>query len=274
MSNYDSAILDKRELVIKKLAILEENKCVLRADLGKGEGFLVTIIAIDLENSTLILKQTKDAPTILNGGSLQQLYKKMLAAPRVEFKTVFRDVQVAFTGGSIKKMTYKGNQAFQMYIPRSLHWHNRRKYFRKKIPIANSSFCEIVLTIPESDAEPEYKQHYTAATDRIRYNLTRQKKDSIAATTKDQSVNLIRLNLYDVSLAGCSMLNNDEEFSYFLNPHMVYENCKITMPNASAIRVSFEIMMKRTVDPDEFENVGAFKELVGIKFLNIKRDVD
>lgn len=270
MSNYDSAILDKREMVIKKLAILIDHKCVLNADLGKGEILPVTIVAINLENSILILNETKNVPPILNGSTLEQLQKKMITVPRVEFSTVLNDVQAAFTVESVKKIIYKGNHAFQVYIPGSLHWQNRRKHYRKKIPIANSSFCEIVLTVPASDAPLDYKQHYESATTKIRDNLTKQKWDSVATIPKEQSINLIRLNLYDVSLSGCSMLNRDEEFSYFLNKHAVYENCKIVMPNNNEIRVSFEIMMRRRI---EFDDVEAFNELVGIRFLDIKRDV-
>ena len=178
MNNDDPLVFDKREMVIEKLSILFEHKCVFSADLGKGESLFVMIVDINLENSTLILRQVRDVPPVLNGSTLEQLNKKMLMVPRVEFSTVFRDVQAAFNGGSIKKITYKGNHAFQMYIPSSLNWHNRRKYSRKKIPVAKSSFCEIVLPIPKSDATDEYRQHYAAAINRIKYNFSRKKMQS------------------------------------------------------------------------------------------------
>jgi c-di-GMP-binding flagellar brake protein YcgR len=266
MNNDDPVVFDKRGVVIEKLSILFEHKCVLTADLGKGESLFVMIADINLENSTLILRQVKDVPPILNGSTLEQLNKKMLIAPRVEFSTVFRDVQAAFIGSSIKKITYKGKHAFQMYIPSSLNWHNRRKYSRKKIPVAKSSFCEIVLPIPKSDATDEYKQNYATAIEKIKFNLSRKKN----------AINLICLELYDVSLAGCSLLNHDKEFSYFLTPNTIYEHCKIIMPDGSEINVSFEIMMKRTIESDESDEpdrVETLNELVGIRFLGITRDV-
>ncbi|MDD5227645.1 MAG: flagellar brake protein [Methylococcales bacterium] len=263
MNNYDPLIFDKREMVIEKLSLLVEHKCVLSADLGKGESLPIIIVAINLESSILILRQARDIPPILNGSTVEQLNKKIVTMPRVEFSTVFCDVQVAFSGVSIKKVTHKGNYAFQMYIPSLLHWHNRRRYDRKKIPIAKSSFCEMVLPIPKSDATDEYKQNYVTAIDKVKNNLT----------SKNNAINSICLELYDVSLAGCSLLNHDEEFSYFLTPRTTYENSKIIMPDDNEISVSFEIMSKRVIEFDESDDVDVFNELIGIKFLDIKRDV-
>jgi hypothetical protein len=268
MKNYDPAILDQREIVIEKLSILLEDKCVFNADLGKGESLPLIIVAINIESSTLVLKQTKDTPTVLNGSTVEDLKKKMVTMPRVEFSAVFHNVQASFSGVSIKKITYKGNYAFQMYIPSSLHWHNRRRYGRRKIPIAKSSFCEIALPVPGNDATAEYKKNYTAAIDKAKHSLSSRKN----------APDLIYLELYDVSLAGCSLLNHDEEFSHFLTPHTIYENSKIIMPDGSELPVSFEIMTKRIIEFDESDesnesdDSGIMNELVGIKFLDIKHD--
>ena len=193
--------------------------------------------------------------------------QKMTSQPYVEFNTFFRDTQVSFIGVNIKKIIHESSNAFVMDIPNSLYWHNRRKYFRKKIPSTHSSFCEIRLPKPTQNSTAEYKQKYTTAIDVIKNTVT--KRESLSAMPDDDISNLIRLNLYDVSLSGCSMFNRNQEFCYFLTIGTVYENCIIVMPDRSEIKVSLEVMTNLNV---ELEEVTDFIELIGMKFLSIKRE--
>lgn len=270
-ANDDSSLLIDRSTIMNKLSTLVKNKCTLNVSIeGEAENATTTIIAVDNNDNRLILNQIvvidddDDGAAFLNFDAIDQFNKKIVATPLVEFSTVFRDIQMAFTSKSVKKITYNDTNAFAMDIPNLLHWHNRRKHYRKKIPVVDSSFCEIRL--PEKDDSDEYKKNYHAVTEQIKRKLLIGNSGS--KTVDETSSNLMRLSLYDVSLSGCSMLNCDREFSCFLTPQTIYENCRIIMPDGNEISVSFEIMAVRSFESPE----GEFNELVGIKFLDIKRD--
>lgn len=136
----------------------------------------------------------------------------------------------------------------------------RRKFQRLTVPSENSSFCEILLAEPNVDSTPDYKHHYTLAIDKAKRNSSRYWHNS-------NEVNFVAFRLHDISMAGCSMFNHDEEFSYFLMPDMVYENCKIISTGQERITISFKIMTKRSLEP---YGLHKFNELIGIKFLDVK----
>jgi hypothetical protein len=138
--------------------------------------------------------------------------------------------------------------------------HERRKFQRSTIPSANSSFCEIMITEPKDDSHSDYKHHYTLAIDKAKRNSSRYWHNS-------KEVNFIAFRLHDICMGGCSMINHDEEFSYFLQPEMTYENCKIIVTGQEKITVSFKIMAKRRLEP---YGLHKFNELIGIKFIDVK----
>lgn len=259
-------MIHNRMTIIEKLAMLVENKCTITANFGKNESLLTSIIEINVEDSRLILKCS---------GS-NQLNMKMTTVSSVEFNATFRNIHVAFTGLSIKKVAYKGHTVFLMYIPSSLYWCNRRRHSRTKIPMNDSvfCFCEMVLPMPQQDSTLEYKQNYTAATDRIKQKLfdKSDKRRKFNVKTSEILINLIQLELYDISQSGCSMLNCDEALSYFLTPHTIYEKCRIVTPNQDEINVSFKIMSKRSIEYQENTTGDSFNELIGVEFLEIERE--
>lgn len=138
---------------------------------------------------------------------------------------------------------------------------DRRKFERMKVPIVNSNFCEVMLPKPKEDSSLEYKQNYELAINKLKHN---HNYFGYCAT----AINLICFRLYDVSAAGCSLLNHDEEFSYFLMPHRIYEDCRIIIPNKEDLIVSIEIVSKRNI---ECYDAHKFNELVGIRFIAIQR---
>ena len=266
MNNDRFSMIHNRMTIIEKLSILVEHKCEITANFGKNESLLTSIIEINIEDSRLIL----------NCSGSSQLNTKMVSVSSVEFNAIFRNIHVAFTGLAIKKVNYKGHTVFLMYIPSSLYWCNRRRHSRMKIPVHDSifCFCEIVLPMPQHDSALEYKQNYTAATDKIRQKLfdKSEKSRKFNAIASEILINLVQLELYDISQSGCSMLNCDEELSYFLTPHTTYEKCRIVTPNQDEINVSFKIMSKRTVRFHEItDGDDAFNELIGVEFLKIER---
>ncbi len=135
----------------------------------------------------------------------------------------------------------------------------RRKFPRTKIPAKNSSFCELMLPTPKEDSSEEYKKKYALA-------IEESKRSHIHSDYCPMSINLIHFQLFDISMSGCSILNHNEVFSYFLMPHKIYENCRIVMPNSDEIIVSFEIMTQRNI---ECYDAHEFNEIIGLKFIHV-----
>lgn len=284
MTDDNSSMLINRATILRKLSTLMKHKCMVNVSLeGGAENATTIIIAIDEEANKIILTtiivvdNDKDNGTaFLNFDASEHVNKKIITSPLIEFSTVFREIQVAFTAKSIKKIIYNDTNvsrmdidtnALMIDIPSALYWRNRRKHYREKIPVVDSSFCEIQLHVPDKAASLKYKKNYRAALAHIQRKLLLENEGTPRADTGELS-HLIRLSLHDVSLSGCSMLNCDKEFSYFLKPQDIYENCRIVMSNGSEINISFEIMTIRNLELP----TGEFNELIGIKFLNIKRD--
>lgn len=136
---------------------------------------------------------------------------------------------------------------------------DRRRFTRTKIPTVNSSFCEIPLPAPKNDSFVEYKENYNIAIEKIKQNHTRY---GFCPT----AVNIASFRLFDISMGGCSLLNCDKEFSYFLAVHRIYENCRIITADQNEIMISLEIVGKR---PIQCFDGHEFTELVGIKFLEV-----
>jgi c-di-GMP-binding flagellar brake protein YcgR len=293
MNNDDSAMIHNKAMIISNLSMLVKHKCMISANLGGKESLLTAIVAINHKEGTMILDY----------GASEHLNKKLLSTPHVKFSTGFNGIQVAFTGDKITKMKYEGSDAFLVSIPSSLYWFNRREYYRVNTPIMNPSSCEIALKEPTEDSSTEYQQAYTLAMNVIKEDLMAKLQEELVAEQQaflkayskmsveskikakmerqkleaereanppqpeERLLNLICLNLHDISLSGFSITNHKEEFSSFLTKGTVYENTMLVMPDFGEVPISFEIMMKRHI---EAHKVGEFAELIGVKFLNMK----
>jgi c-di-GMP-binding flagellar brake protein YcgR len=297
MDNDDSTMLHNRAMIINNLSMLVKHKCMIGANLGGKDSLLTAIVAINHKDGTLILDY----------GSSDFLNKKLLSTPHVKFTTGFNGIQVAFTSDKITKTKYQGEDAFVLPIPGSLYWYNRREYYRVNTPLMNPSICEIALKTPEEDASEEYKQAYSVATEIIKNQLLAKIQEELVAeqqafikayskmsveskikaklerqqieaervenpiVPEERLLNLIRLDLHDISLSGFSMTNYCESFSTFLTKGTIYENCTFIMPEHGEVSVTFEIMMNRKI---ETHKVGQFAELIGTKFLNMKASTE
>jgi len=297
MDNDDSAMLHNKAMIINNLSLLVKNKCMVSADLGGKESVLTAIIAVNHKENTLILDY----------GSSEHLNKRLLTHSHAKFSTVFNGIQVAFTADKVIKIKYEKEDAFQIPIPNSLYWYNRREYYRVNVPIMNPGICEVTLKEPAEEANLEQKQAYKNAIGLIREGLMaqiqadlvaeqqefikaygkmsveskikakmeRQKLEEERAANPPQPeerlLNLICLNLHDISLSGFSMKNFHEEFSFFLTRGTIYEKVNLVMPGFGTVEVGFEIMMKRQI---ETHKVGEFAELVGVKFLAMRQSAE
>lgn len=297
MDNNDSTMLHNKAMITNNLSMLVKHKCMISANLGGKDSLLTVIVAIN----------HKDGTIILDYGSSDYLNKKLIAASHVKFTTGFNGIQVAFTAGKITLVKYEGEPAFLMPIPSSLYWYNRREYYRVNTPIMNPSACEITLLAPTENSDKEYVNNYgsvlamikaqllvkiqeelvaeqqtfikaygkMSVESKIKAKLERQKieaeREANPVLPDEKLLNVIRLDLHDISLSGFSMTNYHEEFSCFLTRGTMYENCTLIMPDFGEVNVSFEIMMTRPLDTHK---VGVFAELVGTKFIKIKQSTE
>jgi c-di-GMP-binding flagellar brake protein YcgR len=293
MENDDSAMLHSKAMIVNNLSMLVKNKCMVSANLGGKDTLLTAIVEINHKESTLILDYSAS----------EHLNKRMTTMPAVKFTTGFNGIQVAFTGHNIKKTKHKGEDAFVMPIPASLYWYNRREYFRVNTPLMNPSSCEIVLLPPTEYSTDEYKDAFRVATDVIREGLAAKIAEEIAEEQKaflkayakmsveakikakaerqdleaeravnppvpdENLVNILVLNLRDISLSGMSLHNRNPVFSYFLEAQATLSNCVLNLPGHGEVTISFEIVSKRM---GESQKPTDFNEMIGAKFVNLK----
>lgn len=148
---------------------------------------------------------------------------------------------------------------------------NRRESFRIE-PLTTSCYCNIPLSEPKENATPAYRQAYTLATSKIYEKLKSQQRQSDKKVMSDVNVvNVMRLNLRDISSTGCSMFNHDHEFSYFLTPHTIYKDCIIHMPDNVEVKVSFKIMLKKMI---EHSTKGGCNEVIAVEFINMTQALE
>jgi c-di-GMP-binding flagellar brake protein YcgR len=296
MSDDDSAMLRNRAMIVNNLAMLVKNKCNVSASLGGKETLLTVLIAINHKEGTIVLDY----------GSSAYLNKKLLAVKNPKFNTVFNGIQVAFHVDQVTIGKFKGADCFMIDIPDSLYWYNRREYYRVDTPTLNPAYIEIEIAEPEEDAKLEYKEAYALATAKIQQKLLAAIQEEIAEEqqawqrayqkmTIDSKIKakreraifeeereanpvvpdpklarIIRLNLSDISMSGCKLINSDPEFSYFLQEQTIFDDRPFVMPHVT-VDVSFKVLSVRLGVAFRAED---FEELVGVAFLDIPQSIE
>ena len=296
MSDDDSAMLRNRAMIVNNLAMLVKNKCNVSASLGGKETLLTVLIAINHKEGTIVLDY----------GSSAYLNKKLLAVKNPKFNTVFNGIQVAFHVDQVTIGKFKGADCFMIDIPDSLYWYNRREYYRVDTPTLNPAYIEIEIAEPEEDAKLEYKEAYALATAKIQQKLLAAIQEEIAEEqqawqrayqkmTIDSKIKakreraifdeereanpvvpdpklarVVRLNLSDISMSGCKLINTDPEFSYFLQEQTIFDDRPFVMPHVT-VEVSFKILSVRLGVAFRAED---FEELVGVTFLDIPQSIE
>jgi c-di-GMP-binding flagellar brake protein YcgR len=296
MSDDDSAMLRNRAMIVNNLAMLVKNKCNVSASLGGKETLLTVLIAINHKEGTIVLDY----------GSSAYLNKKLLAVKNPKFNTVFNGIQVAFHVDQVTIGKFKGADCFMIDIPDSLYWYNRREYYRVDTPTLNPAYIDIEIAEPEEDAKLEYKEAYALATAKIQQKLLAAIQEEIAEEqqawqrayqkmTIDSKIKakreraifdeereanpvmpdpklarMVRLNLSDISMSGCKLINTDPEFSYFLQEQTIFDDRPFVMPHVT-VEVSFKILSVRLGVAFRAED---FEELVGVTFLDIPQSIE
>lgn len=235
MEKDDFSQLTHRAEIIEKLAQLKNANCPLLVHFTDLGTLSTTILEMDTENSELLLECGDD----------NQLNQKLVRSLAVEFHALLDFTKISFTGRKITQITLdNGEAAFLLEIPKTLMWANRRKYDRITLPERSVSFCEIVFPPPSMESSKEYQAKYPLVAEKV-----------------------FTFPLYDVSFSGYSILNHDKTLSVLFVPKLIFKHCKILSPASNEIRISFELTTNRPFDSEE----GEFAELIGIRFLDVKR---
>lgn len=172
---------------------------------ANNESYITTLLGINEETNTVVLDY----------GPKEALNQQLLKATKISFDADFSGIEVSFAANELKKITYKGEPAFSMPIPKSFFWKERREYYRVKSPLSKSSYCQLIL----EDREP------------------------------------VNLKLYDISLTGFAMLNVSKEISDLLVPGTSLAQCKLVLSETGEGTVSFEIRYKYITNPDKTQKI-------------------
>jgi c-di-GMP-binding flagellar brake protein YcgR len=155
----------------------------------------------------------------------QDAIGQLLDSSIITFKTEYLGIKVAFDAIKIAKTQHQGVSVFAIPIPESILWIEARDFYRVKSPISRSSYCLLAL----KDQEP------------------------------------INLKLYDISLAGFSVLNASSEVSALMIPDTHFEQCKLILADTGEDTVSFQIRSKYIINPENSDRI----EKIGCKFTRI-----
>jgi len=221
MENEATYSLYSVSQIVNRLMLLYNNKCLLSADIGENrDSFLTTIIEVDKAKKTIILDY----------GPKEYLNNLLLKADKVIFRTEMTGIKTSFKGESIKKIQHNGEWAFEMPIPKSIYWLQRRDFYRIRSPIAKYSYCEITLP----DQEP------------------------------------LKLNIYDISATGFSMLTYSTPLAAQLLEIEHFEKCKIVLTDAGEGIVSFDVLYTCIINPPKLNKI----EKIGCHFTETGKPFD
>lgn len=206
MNDISSFSIQNSKQIINHLSMLIKSKCLLSARFGANdESYITALLDINEKNNTVVLDY----------GPKEDLNRRILKASKINFDTEFSGIDVSFFGTELKKITYKGESAFSMPIPKALFWMQRREYFRVKMPLSKPSYCQLIL-----EGRPP-----------------------------------VNLKLYDLSLSGFAMLNVSKEVSELLIPGASLSECKLILSDAGEGIISFEICSKYVINPDKLQKI-------------------
>ena len=200
---YESAFLIRSpEKIISKLLILFKKKCLLTVYFGNnGDSFITTILDLYIKNNYLTFYH----------GPKEDSIEQLLNSPKITFKTEYLGIKVAFNAIKVARVQYQGVPIFVIPIPESILWMEARDFYRVKLPVSRSSYCQLAL--------------------------------------KDQDP--INLKLYDISLIGFSVLNASSEISALLIPDTHFEQCKLILADAGEDAISFNIRRSKYIISQE-----------------------
>lgn len=193
MANDPSYTISDSKDIIRNLTLVWKNKCLLTANFGVHESFITTIINVDAKKNSLVLDY----------GPKEYLNKKLLSSPNVTFEAEFSGIKTIIPGNKVSKGHEDEQAVFQLPIPETIIWQQRRKFYRVHSPLFNPASC-------------------------------------LFTVDKENEVN-IQLDLHDISLSGMALVYDDLKLSETLVSKVKFKNCKLTLPDIGEGIVSFTI---------------------------------
>lgn len=209
-SDPSYSISDPKEIT-RNLTLVWKKKCLLTANFGEHESFITTIINIDAKKNILVLDY----------GPKEYLNKKLLSSSNVTFQAEFSGIEAIIPGNKITKSREDEQAVFQLPIPESIIWKQRRQFYRVNSPLFNPASC-------------------------------------LFTVDKENEIN-IQLDLHDVSLSGMALVYDDLELSEILASKEKFENCKLTLPEIGEGIVSFTIRNEAPLNrekPNKTQKIG------------------
>ena len=152
--------------------------------------------------------------------------RELLNSDKVTFKADYLGIKIAFDVFRVDKYNHNGLSTFSVPFPRRLLWIEARDFYRIKILDSLSGYCHLTL---ENSPEP------------------------------------LKLKLFDISIAGFSILIDDAEISQLMMPDICFTNCKIKLDKTGEGSVSFQVRSKYVLDIDDQTRI----EKIGCKFTKI-----
>ena len=200
MDTNSEFLIRQKPQIINHLALLLKQKSLFNLYFDDKESFITTLLGID---------PSKDR-VFLDYGPKDYLNKKVLNSTNIRFRTTYTGIKISFEGSDIKSMTYKGQPAFSMAIPKSLLWRQRRQFYRVKSPLSKNS-CLILIT---EDTPP------------------------------------INLRLYDISISGFSVLNESSDLVELLTPGKEFKGLQLILENMAKDTISFTVQHNIALNPN------------------------
>ena len=125
-------------------------------------------------------------------------------------------VKVQFTVNTASRVTYDGEPALFLPLPKKLYRLQRREYFRLSLPPTEHLHCIIDSA-----------------------NFI-EKNDAVEASSLDLSVSDIEIPAADISGGGIGLICMPDEVC--LQTGETYSNCQINLPGAGPVLVSFTVV--------------------------------
>lgn len=103
--------------------------------------------------STCLLEVGKSS-VILDDTCDEAISNRILASTQLMFSTICGGAPVSFVSSQIERCIFEGIAAFAIPLPTTVHWIQRREFFRLPTPVIEPAICEITLENGEIARNP------------------------------------------------------------------------------------------------------------------------
>lgn len=191
MNKESDYLIRNPKVIAEHLGNIYRKKCLISAHFGEhNASFLTAILGLDSKND--ILK--------LDGAPTELLNRQLLNSGKVLFRTEIDGIKVSFSGKGIKQSQDAGQLAYELPLPSTIFWMQRRQYYRVKIPLSHvGSFCEIEFSTGQPDGSIETKTANVRLSDISICGLSLITADNqfVNDFAANQSINQCTLHLHD-----------------------------------------------------------------------------